>query len=192
MITGLAETQAASGLTAAEFARAVGTSASRWSTYRSGRTVPAATFYLRALRIGAGLRAAGEAGRMTPPLTARVMREALERGGEIWAFKMAVQARDDVHELLDSSDAPPAVDAWDARPGSTGREEWDTLLAALIEHEFVDRGRRPPGWTAEYPQASADWLLENPFFDENEIREQTPEWLARRRIFVSERDLTTA
>ena len=129
---------------------------------------------------------------MTPPVTARVIREALDRGDEIWAFKMAIQARDDVRELLNSPEPTPAVDVWDARPGSTGKEQWDTLFAALVDHEYVDRGRRPPGWTAEYPQASADWLMENPFVDENEIREQTPEWLARRRIFVSERDLTTA
>lgn len=47
-----------SGLTNAEFARAVGTSPSRYSMYRTGKVAPAATFLVRALRIAKALAAA--------------------------------------------------------------------------------------------------------------------------------------
>ena len=43
----------ASGLSQAEFARALGTSASRFSTYMTGRTVPSAALLLRASRMAA-------------------------------------------------------------------------------------------------------------------------------------------
>ena len=53
---------AESGLSQAAFATALGTSASRFSTYRSGRTKPTAQFFLRARRIAHGLHAARSIG----------------------------------------------------------------------------------------------------------------------------------
>lgn len=47
-----------SGLTQAEFGTALGTSASRSSAYRAGKTMPSAAFYLRALRLADSLEAA--------------------------------------------------------------------------------------------------------------------------------------
>lgn len=47
-----------SGLTQAEFATALGTSASRFSASRAGKTMPSAAFYLRALRLADSLEAA--------------------------------------------------------------------------------------------------------------------------------------
>lgn len=49
---------AESGLSQAAFATALGTSASRFSTYRSGRTKPTAQFFLRAQRLAHALHAA--------------------------------------------------------------------------------------------------------------------------------------
>lgn len=51
----VAELVAASGLTLADFARRIGTSASRLSTYRSGRVVPSATMMLRMREVGRAL-----------------------------------------------------------------------------------------------------------------------------------------
>lgn len=48
---------AASGLTAAAFAVAIGTSASRLSTYANGRVVPSATLLVRMERMAAGYAA---------------------------------------------------------------------------------------------------------------------------------------
>ena len=48
VVEGLGEALSGSGLTQAEFAAALGTSASRFSAYRAGKTVPSAAFYLRA------------------------------------------------------------------------------------------------------------------------------------------------
>lgn len=177
-----------SGLRQAAFAAALGTSASRFSTYRSGRTVPSATFYLRARRIGSALKEASEHGWMTPPMTAAAIASALVEPDEIWAFKLALQARDHLRELL--IDRPDTSSAWEAAPQSTGRTEWDAFLAALAEHEFDLVGLPAPAWTQRTALA-ADWILDSPMFDETGVRAHTPPWLAQRRIYVSARDLTT-
>ena len=52
---GLKQALADSGLNQADFAVALGTSASRFSTYGSGQVMPTAGFYLRALRLAADL-----------------------------------------------------------------------------------------------------------------------------------------
>lgn len=51
-----------SGLTRAEFASRLGTSASRLSTYATGKVAPSATFLVRVRRLLAGLRAAAKVG----------------------------------------------------------------------------------------------------------------------------------
>jgi transcriptional regulator with XRE-family HTH domain len=188
MTEGLGQALADSGLSQAAFAAALGTSASRFSTYRSGKTIPSAIFYLRALRIGAALREAAEHGWMTPPNTAEAIAAALAEPDEIWAFKLALQARDHLNELL--ALRPHAAAAWEATPPSTGRPEWDTFIAALAEHEFVDADREPPAWT-QLPKLGSEWLLDSPLLDEDGVRAQTPHWLAERNIYVSKRDLTT-
>lgn len=73
---------AESGLSQAAFATALGTSASRFSTYRSGRTKPTAQIFLRAGRIARALHAAREYRIMTAPTTAAAIRDASD---EEWA-----------------------------------------------------------------------------------------------------------
>lgn len=185
---GLAQALADSGLSQAAFAAALGTSSSRFSTYRSGRTIPSAVFYLRALRIGSGLKAAADNGWTTPPTTALAIAGALAEPDEIWAFKLALQARDHLRECLTTQ--PRTANAWEAIPPSTGRPEWDAFLATLIDHEFHEAGLPTPTWT-QGPTLTADWILDSPMFDEAGVRAHTPPWLAQRHIYVSARDLTT-
>src|SRR4051794_7737598 len=114
VIDGLERALEESGLTQAEFAAALGTSAPRFSAYRAGKTAPSAAFYLRALRLSASLRAASEQGWMTPPSTSRQIRRALRQGDELWALKMALQGRDQLRELLRRDDA--TATAWSFAP----------------------------------------------------------------------------
>lgn len=186
---GLNAALAESGLTQAAFAAALGTSASRFSTYRAGKTAPSATFYLRAQRIAASLRAARERGWMTPQRAIAAISAALDEGDEIWAYKMSLQSRDHLRELL--SMEPGISGAWEAAPASTGHAEWDTLLAALAAHEFEAAGYERPTWTEGAP-LEQEWLLDSPLFDAEQIRQHTPGWLAERGIFIAERDLATA
>lgn len=182
-----------SGLTQAEFATALGTSASRFSTYLAGKTIPSAAFYLRALRLADLLKAARERGWMTPPSAAREISHALRRGDDLWALKMTLQGRDHLRELLRAGDS--ASGAWNAEPRTTGDRGWDALLAALTEREFDQAGREAPRW------ADADdlrlgerdeWVLPSLLFTADEVRAMTPEWLARYGVFAAERDLVTA
>jgi transcriptional regulator with XRE-family HTH domain len=188
MTKGLDQALADSGLRQATFAAALGTSASRFSTYRSGKTVPSAVFYLRAVRIGAALKEAAANGWMTPPRSAAAIANALTEPDEIWAFKLTLQARDHLRELL--SEHRDLAGAWEAVPATTGRPEWDTFFAALAEHEFVDAELEPPAWTRQSALDTA-WVLDSPMLDEAGVRAHTPAWLAKRNIYVSRRDLTT-
>ena len=176
-----------SGLSLRGFATALGTSHSRLSSYLHGTASPSAAFFLRALRLGAALGEASEQGWMTPQVTRQALREAIARD-ERWAFKIATQARDQVREMLTSPEAPAA--AWESKPGSCGDLRWDSLVAALVAHEFAAANRTPPAWTEI--RAHDDWVLSNLLLDDADVREATPDWLAERGIYIAERDLTTA
>ena len=187
-IQALNEALAKSGLTQAAFAAALGTSASRLSTYRSGKVSPTATFFLRATRIAQNLHDARQRGWMTSPRAASAIADALRQTDEMWAFKMALQGRDHLRQLLHES--PDLRGAWEAAPPSTGSEEWNTLLAALAAHEFQEAGHDAPRWTHR-PALPRPWTLDSPRLTETQIHEQTPDWLAEWRIFATARDLAT-
>ncbi|MGW7682471.1 helix-turn-helix domain-containing protein [Kribbella sp. NPDC054772] len=175
-----------SGLSQAAFATALGTSASRFSTYRSGRTKPTAQFLLRAGRIAHALQGAREHRIMTAPATATAIRDAND---EDWAWRMVLQGRDHLCLLLRRHDGSEA--AWEAAPGTTGQAGFDTLLAVLTAHEFEAAGEDPPEWTKVEPLAEP-WIPEHPFLNRDEIIAQTPEYLAQANIFIPARDLVTA
>ncbi|TDW97678.1 helix-turn-helix domain-containing protein [Kribbella sp. VKM Ac-2566] len=175
-----------SGLSQAAFATALGTSASRFSTYRSGRTKPTAQFFLRAGRIARALHAAREYRIMTAPTTAAAIRDASD---EEWAWRMLLQGRDHLRLLLRRHDGSEA--AWEAAPGTTGHAGFDALLAVLTAHEFEEAGEDPPDWT-KVDRLPDRWIPAHPFLDHDEIIEQTPDYLAQANIFIPARDLVTA
>jgi hypothetical protein len=185
-----------SGLSQAGFARALGTSASRLSTYLSGGTVPSASWYLRAMRLGEALGQARDRSWMTPILAAGEIRHAVAAGERVWALRMILQCRDHLRAAFELADGGAEVaSAWEAAPEPVGVEEWDRLLASVIGHEFDLRGWPAPAWTATAgTPAGGDrwWLFGSPFFTETEVRAATPGWLAERGIFIAERDLITA
>ena len=193
VVDGLDEALARSGLTQAEFATALGTSASRFSAYRAGKTVPSAAFYLRALRLAESLKAARDRGWMTPPAAAREIRRALRKGDHPWALKMILQGRDHLRELLRGNDNSSS--AWTAAPRTTGDRRWDALLGALTQHEFHKVDREPPSWTdAEDKRLLGrdEWVMPSLLLDDEQVRAESPKWLAEHGIFAAERDLVTA
>lgn len=175
-----------SGLSQAAFATALGTSASRFSTYRSGGTKPTAQFFLRARRIAHALQAAREYRIMSAPAAATAVREATD---EDWAWRMLLQGRDHLRLLLRRRDGSEA--AWEAAPGTTGHAGFDALLAVLTAHEFEVAGEDPPEWS-KVEALPEPWIPEHPFLEHDEIIEQTPDYLASANIFVPARDLVTA
>jgi transcriptional regulator with XRE-family HTH domain len=175
-----------SGLTQADFASYLGTSAPRFSTYLSAKTIPSATIYLRALRISDSLEFARQHGLMTPDTAADAVNRALSERDEDFALRMILQARDDVRAFIhESARARPA---WDRRAKHIEDDRFDTLFRAIIAHEF---GERVPAWAAD-AQLADDWILDDPFRSTGVIRAQTPEWLARAHIYIAERGLATA
>ena len=189
VMTGLHEALKKSGLTQAGLARALGTSASRLSTYLSGSTAPSATFFLRAGRLAHGLEQADRLRRMTPASTAAAVRASLDEGDAGWAMRMVMQGRDDLRAMLGEGSA--GADAWECDPGLLGRPAWDALLSALVAHEFARAGRGEPRWT-QGGAGTGTWVFASPYYDEDEVRRRTPGWLADRGVYLVARDLVTA
>ena len=179
---------AASGLTQAAFARALGTSPSRFSTYRSGKVAPAAAFVHRALRIGTALGDARGLGWMSSPTTARAVRSA---PSDPWRWRMLLQGRDHLRAVLADEALGRLRSAWEAAPGPTGDDGMDALLAALARHEFEQAGLTAPAWTIR-AKLDPPWQPEHPFLDAERVRERTPAFLAELGIHVPARDLVTA
>lgn len=179
-----------SGLTQAGFARALGTSASRFSTYLSGATSPSALLFVRAERLAYALNRANAQRLMTAPSTALAVRHHLARDDSAWAWRMLLQGRDHLRLMLAGSDEE-LLASWEAAPASTGSVGFDALLAALARHEFEAADRVAPAWTQTAPLAQP-WSPEHPFLSPKRVAAQTPAWLRALNIFVPERDLVTA
>jgi len=187
VVAALDEARAASGLPAGDFAVALGTSPSRFSTYRTGRTKPTAQFLVRAQRIGQALASARSRRLMSSLDTAAAIAAAADTDS-VW--RMLLQGRDHLRLMLHDSDGSAA--SWEPAPGSTGRTEWNALLAALAGQEFRADGEAPPGWCAASRPLLAAWVSDHPFLSADEVIAATPDFLKDLNIFVPARDLVTA
>jgi transcriptional regulator with XRE-family HTH domain len=177
-----------SGLSQAEFARAIGTSGARLSTYLSGSTIPSAAIYLRAIRLGSALAEGRANGLMTPDETATTVNKALREGDEDWAFRMILQARDDLRATATSAHREALRNAWTRRTRRIEDQRFDILFRAIIAHEF---GSDAPEWTQD-ARLDDEWVMDDPFRDSDTIRRQTPPWLAAAGVYIAERGLGTA
>jgi len=175
-----------SGLTQTDFARHLGTSATRLSTYLSGSTIPSAAIYLRALRLGAAFEHVRQHGLMTPDDAAEAVNRALSNGDADFALRMILQARDDLR--AGGIEAGELRRVWDRRARLIEDDRFDTLFRVIVAHEF---GGHAPGW-AKDAQLDNDWIVPDPFRGADTIRALTPDWLARARIFIAEPGLVTA
>lgn len=183
-----------SGLSQAGFARALGTSAPRLSTYLTGATRPFAQFLLRAQRLGRALGAAKARGLMSAPATAAVMRGYFLAGEKEWIWRMLLHGRDHLNAIVGEQDdtlRQILLDSWAAEPASVGSAEWDALLAAVVAHELETAGLDAPAWSLR-SSLPTPWTPEHPFLTPDRVRAQTPDWLSRRNIYVPARDLVTA
>ena len=189
VIDALDEAQRTSGLDQQAFARALGTSPSRYSTYRRGTTAPSAAFLMRARRLARALRAANESGAPTAISAAEAIQDALDRGEADWAFALALEVRDRIQDS--STFRPELLAVWEANI-SMRDNRWRTLLAAIISRSFEEGGRMPPRWTTTEATAEDWYPVESLRYSKDEVREQTPQWLAKRRIFIADRDMATA
>lgn len=183
-----------SGLSQARFARAMGTSPARLSTYLTGETRPSAHFLVRALRLGRVLGAAAARGLMSAPTTAARMRNHYLNGDLAWTWRMLLQGRDHLAWTLAGDDQERAElsAAWEAAPGTVGDPGWDTFLAAVVIHEFEQAGLTSPSWAADRAPLAEPWMPDHPFLSPERVEALTPAWLRERNIFVPQRDLVTA
>ncbi len=179
-----------SGMSQAAFARALGTSAPRFSTYLAGTTQPSGRFCLRAQRLANSLSAAAARGLMSAPVTGAALREQFRAGDHEWTWRMLLQGRDHLRLMLEKQDAE-LIGSWEAAPGPCGATEFDALLAALTKHEFETTGWAAPAWTQIAPLPEP-WVPAHPFLSNKRAMAKTPDWLRELNIYIAERDLVTA
>jgi transcriptional regulator with XRE-family HTH domain len=179
---------ATSGVSMRQFAHALGTSPSRFSSYRSGKVAPSAAFLLRAERIADALARARRDNIPTVIDAVDSIRRADRKDDDDWTYALTLEARDRLRDILQRRKELAA--AWEAQPASNLADRWRTLVAAFVSHEFAEAGLPVPGWAAEAKLDSA-WVLDSPRLSDDEIRRQTPDWLAERSIFIAEKDLVT-
>jgi transcriptional regulator with XRE-family HTH domain len=179
----------ASGLTQHAFAKAVGTSPSRLSAYLHGETAPSATLLMKFQRIGNALHAARAENVPTPLDCATSLRRALETAKRpSGVLRFALEARDRLRDTLENRSH--LIDAWDAR-ATVGEKHWDTLFAAIVEHEFIEAGRRAPSWARAEP-LDEEWIPAKGRYNESQVRQATPSWLAEKNILLAESALAVA
>lgn len=179
---------ASSGLSMRQFAHALGTSPSRFSSYRTGKVAPSAAFLLRAERIASALRQARRDGVPTIIDAIGSIDRSAKKGEDDWTYSLTLEARDRLRDILRRRRS--LAGAWEAQPLSKAGDRWTTLLAAFVGHEFAEAELPPPKWTAPLRLAT-EWVLDTPRMSEDEIKRQTPAWLAERNIFIAEKDLVT-
>jgi transcriptional regulator with XRE-family HTH domain len=179
---------ARSGLSMRQFAHALGTSPSRFSSYGSGKVAPSAAFLVRAERIAQALEQARRDGVPSVIDAFASIRRAASKGDDDWTYALSLESRDRLRDILRhrKSLAP----AWEAQPPSTVEDRWTALVAAFVSHEFIEAGLPTPKWAAAR-RLDAEWVLDTPRLSSREVKRQTPEWLAERNIFIAEKDLVT-
>jgi hypothetical protein len=141
----------------------MGTSASRLSTYATGKVVPAATFMVRMRKLAGAAGTVAGVGTPTSFWTvgdaaeaAAQMVSAGEPLGRVWRFAV-VQMLDDYRSVMRHRGVVAAARMWQAEPGPTGDVRVDAALAALGEH-LARRGDWPaPSWTRKPGREAVPW-----------------------------------
>jgi hypothetical protein len=98
---------------------------------------------------------------MTPDETATTVNKALREGDEEWAFRMILQARDDLRAATASALREALEAAWTRRARQIEDQRFDTLFRAIIAHEF---GSDAPEWTRD-ARLDDEWVMDDPFRD---------------------------
>ncbi|MCR1783953.1 hypothetical protein KVF89_15535 [Nocardioides carbamazepini] len=187
VIAQLRRVVAASGLTQSQFAFAVGSRPGRFSEWLSGTVQPVARAYVRCLRLGQALAAVAERNLLSTPTAALAIRKSVRRGEIEHAWATVLAARAQLRAAMQADDTV-TLDAWNAAPVPTDSLEWDTLLAAVVGHEFERAGRAAPTWCAVDPLPRS-WRPLPPQVGQQRGPESTPAWLRRLRIRIPEADL---
>ncbi|HSV37158.1 MAG TPA: hypothetical protein VLI04_00230, partial [Nocardioidaceae bacterium] len=153
-----------------------------------GKVAPSAAFLLRAERIADALAQARRDNVPTALDAFESLRRAVSKGDDDWTYALALEARDRLHDILRRREG--LAGAWEAQPASKLDDHWAALIAAFVSREFEEAGLPSPRWT-NAAKLDREWVLDTPRLTDAEIKEQTPDWLAERNIFIAAKDLVT-
>ncbi|MBP6997153.1 MAG: helix-turn-helix transcriptional regulator [Phycicoccus sp.] len=169
---------AASGMTHAELAAAVGTSRPRVTSYVSGATNPNADLWLEML-LELGVMDWHE-GSLTADATVEKINSAATTAEK---FRWLLEGRDH----LRSAGPLEALANWGRVDVGSHDARWGVFLAALVALEFERKGIPAPRWTTVDP-VSPEWHPDPRSRDAGEL---DGELLSRAGIAVRPKDLVT-
>jgi transcriptional regulator with XRE-family HTH domain len=185
----LRRSRLAAGLSAAQLARAAGTSESNVAAYERGDKAPATVTSERLLRLlRAGARSPIFVNQlMTVPAAAAALRRGIKQG---WPTVDLLRV---VRECLSGSRwATTATDrsAFFSPPSTTGDRRWDALLAGAVEDLFVRSGQLAPPWTKGRALGSFWFVSDNRAFDAYALA-RSPLSLKIRGVMMDPSDLVS-
>lgn len=126
-------------------------------------------------------RRAQREGWLTAQSLAERMRRALAEDDELWLMQLIRTARHEVAQMI--TDATDLLPSWRAAPPPLD-SPWDALLAAVVDREFHFAGLPTPAWTYDRT-LTEEWIPEQDDIPAEQVRADTPPWLAERLIFLS-------
>jgi transcriptional regulator with XRE-family HTH domain len=185
----LRQERLASGLTAAQVARAAGTSEPNIAAYERGDKTPNPATLERIRRL---LRT-GATGPIfvnrlvTVPAAAAAVRSGLRDG---WSTPDLLRI---VRECLSNSKwatSQADQDAFFSGPSTTGDRRWDALLAGAVEDLFVRSGRLAPAWTRGHGLGRFWFVSGNRAFEAYSLAHSPPS-LKVRGVMIDPDDLVS-
>jgi transcriptional regulator with XRE-family HTH domain len=179
---------ACSAATQEQLARALGTSTTRLSAYRSGATEPGAAIYLLLGQVIDAQRWAANSNLHTVDATSREVNANLNDTD--WCIRLIQQSRDHLKYAFDMSEGGHLAWTIPARKPIKS-ERLHVLYAALTAREFTAQELEAPPWT-EGLTLSEPWVLSHPFYSDTQICEEADPALTPFGIFARSRDLVTA
>ncbi|WP_285320805.1 helix-turn-helix transcriptional regulator [Pseudarthrobacter sp. lyk4-40-TYG-27] len=142
------------GLSQETLARAIGVGRSTIIDLEQGRNVSISTALKVLAQLGAGIGITGTSAEpelyWTAESAARQMRRELRKGDPDFAMRVLSMAA----SYFDELNASGRRRFLRARPISTGRKRWDTLLARTFAYKCHQYGLQEPDWTTTPPLES--------------------------------------
>ncbi|MDR0958793.1 MAG: helix-turn-helix transcriptional regulator [Propionibacteriaceae bacterium] len=171
-----------SGLGVRQFARVLGTSASRLSTYVNGKVSPSAALLVRAEAIAAEGPVLRRTRAIDVAKAGRAMRRAADDGTRLRIFLEFMRGADESGYF--------ALALLEPAPKGTGDVRFDALLAAGVEHIAARHSRSAPKWATDPSRTLSDpwWVSDLPSAKAQALQ-WTPASFLARGIFLDRRDL---
>lgn len=122
---------------------------------------------------------------LTAAETSLRVRRALASSADDDAFRLVIQLADDLQSIAGADRLGPVL----TTPATTKSQEYDNLIAGIVETRLDDEQLPFPGWLANISPLRTEWKVDADNPDDDGLRQATPPRLATRGVLLSAREL---